>query len=36
MYIYFDEYPIYSGTISENFERNFNVNIECDHGYEYF
>ena len=36
MYIYFDEYPPYSGRISEIFEKNVNENIQCDHGYAYF
>ena len=35
IYIDFDEYPTYSGTISENFETNVNVNIQRDHGYVY-
>ena len=33
MYIDFDEYPSYSGVISENFETNINSHIQCDHGY---
>ena len=35
MYIGFYEYPTYSGTISENFETNVNVNIQCDCGHAY-
>ena len=35
IYIHFDEYPTYSGRISENFETNVNDNIKCDHGYTY-
>ena len=35
MYIYFDDYPPYSGRISEIFEANVNANIQCDHGYAY-
>ena len=36
MYIYFDEYPTYSGIISESFEIFKNENIQCDHGYAYY
>ena len=36
MYIDFDEYPPYSGRIFENFEKNVNENIQCDHGYAYY
>ena len=32
MYIDFDEYPPYSGTIFEIFKTNVNSNIQCDHG----
>ena len=35
MYIDFDEYPPYSGRISEIFEKNVNENIQCVHGYAY-
>ena len=35
MYIDFDEYPHYSGRTSEIFEKTFNENIQCDHGYAY-
>ena len=35
MYIGFDEYPPYSGSISEFFENNANENIQCVHGYEF-
>ena len=35
MYIDFDEYPPYSGRISEIFEKNVNENIQCVHGYSY-
>ena len=35
MYIDFDEYPRYSGSISEIFEKNANENIQCVHGYAY-
>ena len=35
MYNGFDEYPPYSGTISENFETNINSHICCDHGFPY-
>ena len=35
MYMNFDEYPPYSGAISENFETNINVHIWCDHGLPY-
>ena len=35
MYIDFDEYPRYSGRNSEIFEKYFNVNIQCVHGYAY-
>ena len=35
MYIDFDEYPTYSGRISEILETNVNDNIRCDHGYDY-
>ena len=34
-YIDFDEYPPYSGIISETFENNVNENIQCVHGYAY-
>ena len=34
MYIYFDEYPCYSGNIW-NFWKMVNENIQCDHGYAY-
>ena len=36
MYIYFDEYPSYSGTISEIIETKVNANTQCDHGCAYF
>ena len=36
MYVDFDEYPPYSGRIFENFEKNVNENIQCDHGYAYY
>ena len=32
MYIDFDEYPPYSGRISEKSETNVNDHIQCDHG----
>ena len=35
MYINFDEYPTYSGAISEYFETNINAHIQCDHDYPY-
>ena len=35
IYIYFDEYPRYSGSKSEIFEKNVNENIQCVHGYIY-
>ena len=35
MYIDFDEYPHYSGRISEIFEKYVNENIHCVHGYSY-
>ena len=35
MYINFDEYPTYSGAISEYFETNINTHIQCDHDYPY-
>ena len=35
MYIDFDEYPLYSGARSENFEANINAHIQCDHVYPY-
>ena len=35
MYIDFDEYPPYSDTISEIFESNFNVNIQCENDYDH-
>ena len=35
MYIDFDEYPPYSGAISEKYEANINAHIQCDHGYTY-
>ena len=35
MYIDFDDYPPYSGSISEIFETNVNANIQCDNGYAY-
>ena len=35
MYIDFDEYPTYSGAISEKFETNINDHIHCDYGYPY-
>ena len=35
MYIDFDEYPPYSGRISEIFEKNVNENILCIHRYAY-
>ena len=35
MYIDFDEYPSYSGVISENFETNINSHIQCAYGYPY-
>ena len=35
MYIDFDEYPPYSGRISEIFEKNVNEDIKCVHGYAY-
>ena len=33
--IVFDEFPPYSGRISESFEINVNENIQCVHGYAY-
>ena len=33
MYIYFGDYPPYSGRISENFETNDNANMQCYHVY---
>ena len=36
MYIYFDDYPRYSGRISEIFEKNANESIQCDHGCAYY
>ena len=35
MYIYFDEYPRYSGRNSEIFEKYYNVNIQCVQRYAY-
>ena len=35
MYINFDEYPPYSGRISEIFDTNVNANIQCDRGCAY-
>ena len=35
MYIDFDEYPPYSGIISEIFEARVNAYIQYDHGYAY-
>ena len=35
MYIDFDGYPYYSGTISENLETSVNANIQCDYRYVY-
>ena len=35
MYIYFYEYPTFSGRISETFEKNVNENIQCDHDHAY-
>ena len=35
MYIDFDDYPSYSGAISEIFETNINDHIQCDNGYHY-
>ena len=35
MYIDFDEYPPYSGRISEIFEKNINDNTQCDNGYAF-
>ena len=35
MYIYFDEYPPYSGAISKFFETIINARIQCDNGYPY-
>ena len=35
IYIDFDEYPPYSGRISEIFEKNVNEDIQCVHGYTY-
>ena len=35
MYISFDEYPPYSGAISNIFETNINAHIQCDRGYPY-
>ena len=32
IYIDFDDYPSYGGTISENFETNINVHVWCDYG----
>ena len=32
MYIDFDDYPSYGGTIYENFEANINVHVWCDYG----
>ena len=36
MYIYFDEYPPYSGAISKFFETIINARIQCDNGYPYY
>ena len=36
MYIDFDEYPCYSGSNSEIFEKYVKENIKCDHGYAYY
>ena len=33
MYIGLDEYPPYSGAISDIFETNINAHIQCDHGF---
>ena len=35
IYIYFDEYPRYTGRTSNIFETNINDSIQCDHGYDY-
>ena len=35
MYIYFYDYPPYSGAISENFETNINAHIRCDQRFPY-
>ena len=35
MCIDFDEYPPYSGRISEIFAKYVNENIQCDHGHAY-
>ena len=35
IYIDLDEYPPYSGSNSEIFEKNVNENIQCVHGYAY-
>ena len=35
MYIDFYELPPYSGRKSENFDKKFDENIECVHGYAY-
>ena len=35
LYIYFDEYPCYSGRNSEIFEKYVNENIQCVRGYAY-
>ena len=35
MYIYFDEYPCYSGRNSGISEKYVNENIKCNHGYAY-
>ena len=35
MYIYFDEYPPYSGAISKFFVTIINTRIQCDNGYPY-
>ena len=35
MYIDFDEYPQYSGRISEIFEKNDKESIQYDHCYDY-
>ena len=35
MYIDVDDYPPYSGSMSEIFETDVNANIQCDNGYAY-